>query len=437
MAGHPINRPHSVWPGYCILVLVLCGCLPSVAAESDIDASIQWQTDLETAQQLGAQHNRLVLLHFWSERSAVCEQLEQGVFRDSNFVTALHTDFIPMKINVDQSPQLRRRYRIRQWPTDVVLTAGGEEVYRGLSQTETGTYQGLLTSVARRHRTAKQHPSPVLQSPIERIVQLFQKNPANSHPADELTGELAPPQIGFGIPFDPSEQPASEEPPASRPPIKVAQATQLHQATGSWQPIPVEPSTAPDRRSSFVPRWVEAPSLQQTRVAAASSIQQLAVISQFDQQKEAAASEPIKQLELNRVEHPKPIAESRQTGANTKLGLAGHCPVTLLGNAEQKGNWLAGDSRWGIVHRDRLYLFADESKRDLFLEEPDRFSPVISGYDPVLFADQRQLVDGQRKFGAIYRGQIYLFVSETTLNQFWQSPGKYKSLVDAAMRATR
>jgi YHS domain-containing protein len=137
------------------------------------------------------------------------------------------------------------------------------------------------------------------------------------------------------------------------------------------------------------------------------------------------------------TEHVLPAKLPRHTFANTRLGLGGYCPVTLLGTPQQAGNWVIGDRRWGVVHRDRLYLFAAAAQCDQFLQDPDRYSPVISGYDPVQLAEHRQLVDGRREYGVTYRGRIYVFASEATLNRFYQSPGKYESTVDAAMQSTR
>ena len=111
--------------------------------------------------------------------------------------------------------------------------------------------------------------------------------------------------------------------------------------------------------------------------------------------------------------------------------------MTLLGTPQQVGNWVIGDRRFGIVHRDRLYLFAGAVQRDRFLEDPDQYSPVISGYDPVMLAEHHKLVDGRREYGVTYKDRIYLFSSEATLKRFWQTPDRYKSVADEVMQATR
>ncbi|MFP6649207.1 MAG: DUF255 domain-containing protein [Pirellulaceae bacterium] len=413
-----------------ILLLALCAFLPVTAAADDIEASILWQTDVEKARQLGARHNRLILLHFWSRDCPNCETLEQGAFRDPSFVTALHTTYIPVKINVDQFPQLRRRYRIRRWPTDVVITASGEELHRGLSRRATGQYQSLLSAIAQRHRGTRQQLSPVLQNSVTRVAQLNNDEPGREKPAVIPELELVPPRVTYGVPFDPTTKQAPLATAAERQPARVATLPSSEPEEGQWRPVLSQPSSTTAGNSDFVPRWVEAPDPQ-----AASAPGELP--GELDPAIVKEASRHVAISPALGREQVLPAELPRHTFANTRLGLGGYCPVTLLGTPQQAGNWVIGDRRWGVVHRDRLYLFAAAAQRDQFLLDPDRYSPVISGYDPVQLTEHRQLVDGRREYGVTYRGRIYVFASEATLNRFYQSPGKYESAVDAAMQSTR
>ena len=72
----------------------------------------------------------------------------------------------------------------------------------------------------------------------------------------------------------------------------------------------------------------------------------------------------------------------------------------------------------------------------MFLENPDKFAPMLSGYDPVRYAEQGQLVDGRRQHGVWYRNQMYLFADEVSLEKFWKNPDMVVPRVEQAMRAT-
>lgn len=120
-----------------------------------------------------------------------------------------------------------------------------------------------------------------------------------------------------------------------------------------------------------------------------------------------------------------------QSPRNPPLALDGHCPVHLL--STQK--WVRGDVRWGAIHRGRTYLFSTEQCQRAFLADPDRYSPVLSGNDPVAAVDEGRAVLGRREFGVffgrteVYEGQVYLFSSEETLAIFEDNPERYATAV--------
>ena len=215
-------------------------------------------------------------------------------------------------------------------------------------------------------------------------------------------------------------------------------APELPAEADQWRPVLSRPSQPVASGSEFTPRWIEAPRQQPT---AQPTARQPAWPPRVHSDRAAvleASRQPLVAPDTRQpARQPGPIRAARHTFANTRLGLGGHCPVTLLGTPQQVGNWVIADRRWGIVHRDRLYLFAGAAQQDLFLQDPDQYSPVISGYDPVILAEHHKLVDGRREYGATYKGRIYLFSSEATFKKFWLMPNRYKSVVDEVMHATR
>ena len=68
------------------------------------------------------------------------------------------------------------------------------------------------------------------------------------------------------------------------------------------------------------------------------------------------------------------------------------------------------------------------------MANPDAYSPVISGIDPVLHLDSRQEVAGKREHGVFYNNRIYLFSSEQTLEAFNKNPNRYSAEIIQAMR---
>jgi protein disulfide-isomerase len=115
------------------------------------------------------------------------------------------------------------------------------------------------------------------------------------------------------------------------------------------------------------------------------------------------------------------------------LGFDGYCPVSM----RTQWKWIPGDARWGIVHRGRTYWFAGQNEQQQFWADPDRFSPALSGLDPVMAVDHRQQVPGKREHSIDYDNMFFMFASEATLQQFTASPERYATSVRQAMGSPR
>ena len=116
---------------------------------------------------------------------------------------------------------------------------------------------------------------------------------------------------------------------------------------------------------------------------------------------------------------------------NPPLALDGYCPVQL----REKERWVQGNPRWGARHEGRTYLFAGPEEQAKFLENPSFYAPAISGNDVVLAVDHGQMVAGDRRYGGWFRGQMYLFSSETSFQRFEVDPHRYAAAVESSARA--
>jgi YHS domain-containing protein/thiol-disulfide isomerase/thioredoxin len=120
------------------------------------------------------------------------------------------------------------------------------------------------------------------------------------------------------------------------------------------------------------------------------------------------------------------------TGA-PPLGFDGYCPVSM----RKQWKWVPGNPQYGIIHRGRTYWFAGPEEQKQFWENPDHFSPALSGLDPVLAIDHKQQVSGKREHSLDYDNLFYLFSSEATLQQFAANPERYATGVRQAMNIER
>jgi YHS domain-containing protein/thiol-disulfide isomerase/thioredoxin len=128
--------------------------------------------------------------------------------------------------------------------------------------------------------------------------------------------------------------------------------------------------------------------------------------------------------------------QSKPSESSHQFALNGNCPVELL----KSGRWVAGDSKWGCIHRGKTYLFANEGNLTEFQLDPDSYSPLLAGYDPVVFHLQGELVEGNETHG-VFMGRspnlrIVLFSSAETRSKFQSNPKAYLQTIRQAMRST-
>lgn len=130
-----------------------------------------------------------------------------------------------------------------------------------------------------------------------------------------------------------------------------------------------------------------------------------------------------------------PVNKKNPTTTPT-YALRGKCPVSLL----LQGKWVNGNPQWGCVHRNQVYIFSSELNLKRFKENPEAFSPILAGFDPVVFHETGKLTTGLLNHG-VFMGEapnqrIILFSGAKTRNQFEASPKQYLETVRQAMEQT-
>lgn len=98
----------------------------------------------------------------------------------------------------------------------------------------------------------------------------------------------------------------------------------------------------------------------------------------------------------------------------------GYCPISLV----KTGVKVQGKTEHAVRHRGRTYLMESPEAVQEFMQTPDRYSPVLSGYDPMIFLESGKLVDGTLEH-ALYdpnSGMIILFSSADSQSKFKADP---------------
>ena len=338
-------------------------------------AGLRWETDLATAQRAALQSNRLLLLHFSAGWCAPCKSLEKNVFNQPGFGATLESSYVAVKLDFDQQKALATQLGVTSIPADVVVTPQGNFVQKFNSPATAEAYVATLQRTAEYARAA-QPAKPATPSAVAA------SSPPSAAPAQTAPNTSTPP---------------GDDRYANHP--AVAQSVAMHSPTPplSHSPPPATATAPSDDRyaAAYAPPPAQSPA-----------------------KPSAAADAALKDI-------------ARQVPAGSPpLALEGCCPVTLI---EQR-KWLVGDPRWGVVHRGRTYLFGSTREQQRFLANPDQFTPVLSGNDPVLAMDEGKTVPGHRTHGFFYGNRVYMFENEATAQRFAQNPNRYAPEITQAMR---
>jgi len=396
----------------------ILGCW--VGASASAQQAIHWQPTLETANRLAGQTNRLVLIHFWADWCKSCTQVEQQVFSRPDVAAALETDFVPVRLNADHFPAKAREYGVSVLPTDIILTPQGQLIDKLAGSPDPYQYLARLRQIAASHRNqvarayAQEASSPAGKAPSGYYGDLAPQTPGQAKYSDNRSADYYNRRLQAGTsPRGPADQRQTQADRGN--PAVVADRSGVpsrgYSAEGSDAGLSSQTRLQPNQPAA-TPSGYQAPG------------------SSYGGSTGYRPSPPLER-QAQGTESPQASGTARSASAiqlppgSPPLGLDGYCPVQLA----QQQRWVPGDTRWGVRHRGRTYLFAGPEQQRCFLAEPDRYAPVLSGNDVVLAVSQGRMVPGHREHGAWYQGRVYLFSSEASFEKFNADPQRYAASI--------
>ena len=371
--------------------IVICSLFTGVTHAG----SIRWLDNIDAGRAEAQQSGKLLLVHFWSTHCGPCVQLERNVYSRAEVAQALAQHFVAVKINTETHPELARRHGIRFVPTDMVIDPSGRVLATQKCPPQATRYlAGLLRLLPTATPSADRDSIP--QTPIAASMPVTYRNPEYSAPA------VGPRYANLASPASNGSPPPAMTPqlaPLSNPPA-------IKRPVAPWE-------TAAKSDGNFDAAGVAASPTARDNSPSSS-------ISQSSYLPSETVTSPTRSTSVNLPTVPPALPLPPTIDAPS---LDGMCPVELV---EHK-KWVAGQTQWGAYHRGRLYLFSGQHQQQRFLANPDYYSPVISGYDPVVAAESHAFVLGHRKHGVFYKNRVYLFANEENLKRFYQSPDRFQA----------
>jgi thiol-disulfide isomerase/thioredoxin/YHS domain-containing protein len=400
-----------------------------------------WEPTLENAQRQAASTQRLILVHFWAPQCVPCQRMESEVFSQPSVAAQLVGNFVPVKINADQYPDIARQYGVGRLPTDVILTPQGQVVQSYFGRTDAASYVARLNQTLAAYR-----------QPGGTLAQIPSGKPSGPGNLPPVAAEAAPPSLPVATSVSAERFPDYSRNAALIPPQPTASAATASPAIPSLPtaaiaaPGPSAPAVAAPGPSLVAPapaygqpagndagRGAPAELGPALNVAGPNALGQNAALPPTNP---TPSMPPVNAPTNSALQPSSPSAPGPASpGSGFQVypsGLDEYCPVTLV----EKQRWIKGDKRYGVNHLGRTYLFAGPEEQRRFYDNPDRYAPMNSGYDVVMAIEQGKSVPGLREHGVFYAEHIFLFGDEASLERFARNPAYYANQALEALRAS-
>ena len=141
--------------------------------------------------------------------------------------------------------------------------------------------------------------------------------------------------------------------------------------------------------------------------------------------------EPPLVLEPKQTRRPAPVG-SRQTRAKQEIiasrkgmtGLKGFCPVVLRDDR----NLVDAQNQYRAVYNSKTYFLSSSDAVAAFHADPSKYAPAARGCDVLLLATTGAEVEGSLDHAVWYKGRLYMFSSAETMDTFVSAPSSHATL---------
>ncbi|MFW6176351.1 MAG: thioredoxin family protein [Thermoplasmatota archaeon] len=114
---------------FLIIGLLLLALFPTTSQAQDDE--INWYQYGEGMQKAKSQE-KPIFIDFWARWCGPCQKMEEEVYPDEDLIQK-SSEFINIKVNVDQNNDLAKQYNIESIPTLIFLNSEGEVLIREIA----------------------------------------------------------------------------------------------------------------------------------------------------------------------------------------------------------------------------------------------------------------------------------------------------------------
>ena len=98
--------------------------------KTDTSNSLQWGTDLNQAMQDAKNTDKKIFVDFYADWCSYCQEMDEVTYQDPQVKEKLTENYVLLKVNVDENPELSQKYQAYGLPTMIILDSNGNEIKR-------------------------------------------------------------------------------------------------------------------------------------------------------------------------------------------------------------------------------------------------------------------------------------------------------------------
>lgn len=326
-------------------------------------AEIPWSTDIEHSLQQAAANNQLVLMEFTADWCVFCKKMEKNTFTNAKVAQRISDNFVAVRVDADQNKDLVKDLGIKGLPAILVVSPDLKVVDR------ISGFQTAEALIPKLDAITVAHASRI-RPPAMAGTQNAPQRPVN-RPAQQK-------------PF---------EPPAMAPSRPAPGELQFEAITQEEAPRVGGLRPAARTRTPVF----ETPELSQSEPA-------------VKQSPNADAESFFKTISRKQQRNSAPASASPSFG--------GLCIVSAVDDREL----VNGNSGSQLAYKGRTLYFSSIEHKERFQASPGNYWPMLDGACAMtLLQDERQ-VEGSLEFAAVYRKRIWLFTSQSAMQEFLRDP---------------
>lgn len=98
--------------------------------KTDTSNSLQWGTDLNQAMQEAKNTDKQIFVDFYAGWCSYCQEMDKVTYTDPQVKEKLTQNYVLLKVDVDENPELSSQYQAYSLPTMIILDSNGNEIKR-------------------------------------------------------------------------------------------------------------------------------------------------------------------------------------------------------------------------------------------------------------------------------------------------------------------